>query len=108
MGEKIWLIIGGMAIVTFVPRVIPFIIIKGEKLPAPVKEWLRLLPIVIFASMVAPPLLTEGTKLAPSQHLGEIVVVLAGAATAHFTQKVPLSLGAAVIALFLINFMKLN
>lgn len=108
MGPEIWMIIGGMAVVTFVPRVLPFFIIDGEKLPPVVKEWLRLLPIVIFAGMVAPPLLTDGTQLAPAKHLGQISVVLTGAVVAYFTKKIPVSLGAAVVLLLLINFVKLS
>ncbi len=105
MGQEIWIIIVGMALVTFIPRVIPFFIISGEKMHPALKEWLRLLPIVIFASMIAPPLLTGDGQIAVTEHLREIGIVLTGAIVAYFTKKIPLSLGAAVIALFLINFL---
>lgn len=108
MGQEIWIIIAGMAIVTFVPRVIPFFVIDGEKLPPVIKEWLRLLPIVIFAGMVAPPLFTTGNSLNPAQNIDQIIVVLTGAVVAYFTKKIPLSLGTAVIVLLLINFIKLS
>ncbi|MCF8011843.1 MAG: AzlD domain-containing protein [Clostridiales bacterium] len=97
MDTKIWLIIAGMAVVTFIPRIFPFFLINGNNLPPVLKEWLRLLPIVIFASMITPPLLLNKGSINPGAHLEEIIVVLTAAVTAYFTKKIPLCLGAAVI-----------
>ena len=108
MGQEVWIMIAGMAVVTSIPRILPFFIIDGEKLPPVLKEWLRVLPIVIFAGMISPPLLTSGGQIAPAEHLSEMAVVLTGAIVAYLTRKIPLSLGAAVIVLLLINFIKLH
>lgn len=104
MEKEIWLLIAGMALVTVIPRIIPFFFIKGDKLPPAAREWLRLLPIVIFTSMIAPPLLTAGTDLSPAKHLEEMAVVATGGVVAFLTKKIPAALAAAVCTFLLVSF----
>ena len=48
----ILLIILGCAIVTFIPRVIPFIVIRNIALPEVVVKWLSFIPVCIFAALI--------------------------------------------------------
>ncbi|GGN67645.1 AzlD domain-containing protein [Oceanobacillus indicireducens] len=46
------LIILGCAIVTFIPRVIPFIVIRNIALPKVVVKWLSFIPVCIFTALI--------------------------------------------------------
>lgn len=49
---SILLIILGCAIVTFIPRVIPFLVVRNMNLPEIVLKWLSFIPICIFTALV--------------------------------------------------------
>lgn len=46
------LVIIGCAIVTFIPRVAPFLIVRNVKLPEPVMKWLSFIPVCILTALV--------------------------------------------------------
>ena len=46
-----------MALVTYLPRIIPLLILTRIHLPAPVLEWLKYLPVAILSALLAPALL---------------------------------------------------
>ncbi|MEH7386097.1 AzlD domain-containing protein [Bacillus sp. JJ1521] len=48
----ILLIIIGCALVTFVPRIIPFIVIRNIMLPKIVIKWLSFIPVCIFTALI--------------------------------------------------------
>ncbi|GLC87767.1 AzlD domain-containing protein [Lysinibacillus piscis] len=52
----IWLIIG-CALVTWLPRVIPFIFVRSIQLPAVMLKWLSYIPICILSALVIENLL---------------------------------------------------
>ncbi|SFQ99257.1 AzlD domain-containing protein [Desulfoscipio geothermicus] len=105
MDAKIWLIIGGMALVTAIPRLLPYYILNKTNLSQPVRKWLKLLPTVIFASMITPPLLVEGNSLAPQAHVTDLVTVLAAGIIAYFTRNIAFSLAGAITVLLVIQYL---
>lgn len=52
----VWLIIG-CALVTWLPRVIPFILVRNVKLPEIVLKWLSFIPVCILSALVIENLL---------------------------------------------------
>ncbi|MGE7110242.1 AzlD domain-containing protein [Lysinibacillus sp. NPDC047702] len=52
----VWLIIG-CALVTWLPRVIPFIFVRNVKLPEVVLKWLSFIPVCILSALVIENLL---------------------------------------------------
>lgn len=57
----IWIIVG-CALVTWLPRIIPFIFVRSVKLPDVVLKWLSFIPICILSALVVENLLnTEGS-----------------------------------------------
>jgi len=59
----VWLIIG-CALVTWLPRIIPFIFVRNVKLPEVVLKWLSFIPICILSALVIENLLdTESGKI---------------------------------------------
>jgi branched-subunit amino acid transport protein len=58
----ILLTIIGMALVTYLPRLIPLLALSGKYLPQPVVAWLRHVPPAVLAAMLLPIILMpEGT-----------------------------------------------
>lgn len=59
----VWLIIG-CALVTWLPRVIPFIFVRNVKLPKIVLKWLSFIPVCILSALVIENLLdTDSGKV---------------------------------------------
>lgn len=57
----IWIIVG-CAVVTWLPRIIPFIFVRNVKLPDVVLNWLSFIPICILSALVVENLLnTDGS-----------------------------------------------
>lgn len=51
-----------MSLVTFIPRVLPILLLSRCSLPAPVERWLSYVPVAVLAALLAPALFTtEGS-----------------------------------------------
>lgn len=56
------MIIVGMAVVTFVPRVLPLLILSTKALPESMIRWLGYIPVAVLAAMLFPALLMMDGK----------------------------------------------
>lgn len=56
-----WLIVG-CAVVTWIPRVLPFIFVKNVELPDIVMRWLKYIPVCILSALVFESLFVEGER----------------------------------------------
>jgi branched-subunit amino acid transport protein len=54
----IWLMIAGMCVVTFVPRVIPLLLGRDLVLPAWIRRWLSFFPYSALGALIFPGILT--------------------------------------------------
>ena len=52
------LIVAGMALVTYIPRLAPLLLLSRRRIPAWLSDWLDLVPAAILAALVALALLT--------------------------------------------------
>ncbi|MET4563024.1 branched-subunit amino acid transport protein [Lysinibacillus parviboronicapiens] len=60
--SMVWLIIG-CALVTWLPRIVPFMFVRSVKLPDVVLKWLSFIPVCILSALVFGNLLdTESTS----------------------------------------------
>ena len=58
---KLWLIIFGMALVTYVPRLLPLTLVEADSLPGWLKRILNYVPIAMLSALVGPEFLpSEG------------------------------------------------
>lgn len=53
MSEVMWIIIG-MMVVTFIPRLIPFLLISGKELPPKVTQFLNYVPYAALGALIIP------------------------------------------------------
>lgn len=54
--EIIWMIIG-MGLVTYIPRMLPFVLFKGKELPAFLQGFLKNVPYAILGALIFPGIL---------------------------------------------------
>jgi branched-subunit amino acid transport protein len=59
MNKELFLLILGMGIVTYIPRMVPMIFLKEIKLPAFIKRFLEFVPYSILASLIFPGILSS-------------------------------------------------
>jgi branched-subunit amino acid transport protein len=53
----------GMAVVTYLPRLLPTLFLSGRNLRPLLVAWLRLVPPAVLAAMLAPSLLVRGEAI---------------------------------------------
>ncbi len=53
----------GMAVVTFLPRLIPAWFLRGRKLPPFLIAWLSYVPVAVLAALLLPSLLIEDNQI---------------------------------------------
>ena len=61
--KTIFLIILGMALVTYMPRLIPAWYLSSRALPTFAQRWLRLVPVAVLAALLFPELLLQGNRM---------------------------------------------
>lgn len=61
--EVIFWTIVGMGLVTYLPRLIPTILLSGRDLPPVIVSWLRLVPPAVLAAMLVPSLLVREQEI---------------------------------------------
>ena len=65
MDQKIiFITILGMGMVTYLPRLLPVLLLSSKKLPPLVIAWLRFIPVAVLAAMLLPSLVVnDATQL---------------------------------------------
>ena len=59
--EKIWFLILGMAVVTYIPRAIPAVFIEKMRFGAKMEKFLKLIPYTAMAALIFPGVFTVDT-----------------------------------------------
>jgi len=97
MSSTIFLLIIGMAVVTYIPRAIPAVLIEKMKFSPRMEKFLRLIPYTAMAALIFPGLLTVD-----SEHLS-IGIVGALVAAVSAWSKMPVMV--TVISAILVNLL---
>lgn len=58
--DYLWLLLG-MGLVTYLPRVLPLVLLAKRNLPQGFRDWLSLIPVAILAALLAPGLLIDSS-----------------------------------------------
>ncbi|MBE3581440.1 MAG: AzlD domain-containing protein [Thermoanaerobacteraceae bacterium] len=64
MDKNIWLVIIGMALVTYLPRMLPLVLLSRVRLPDIFLRWLGYIPAAVLAALLAPALFLPEGKFA--------------------------------------------
>lgn len=57
--KAVFLTILGMALVTYIPRLLPVWVLSSKSLPPLIVKWLRYVPVAVLAAMLFPSLLVQ-------------------------------------------------
>ncbi|MCG0238534.1 MAG: AzlD domain-containing protein [Firmicutes bacterium] len=71
LDPQVLLVIGGMALVTALPRILPLVLLSRFTLPRWLMRWLAYIPVAVLASLLARELvIPEGRLLGLANNLG--------------------------------------
>lgn len=97
----LWIILA-CAVVTFIPRVMPFVVIRKIKLPDPVIKWLSFIPICIFTALVVDSLLIQDEgSLAIDWHV--LIAIIPTLVVALWTKSLALTVIAGIVSMAAFN-----
>lgn len=65
MEERALIAVLGMALATYLPRMLPLLGLSRLSLPYFLERWLSYIPTTIFAALIFPAILMQGGKLNP-------------------------------------------
>lgn len=52
MGFNLWILILGMAIVTYLPRMLPMLVLSKRTIPKKLTKWMSFIPVSIFSALI--------------------------------------------------------
>jgi branched-subunit amino acid transport protein len=61
--KTVFLIILGMAAVTYLPRLLPVLVLSSKSLPPVVIMWLQYVPVAVLAAMLLPALMMPDKQI---------------------------------------------
>lgn len=98
-----WLVIIGMAVVTYATRA-PMLLMLRSELPAWLRRWLAFVPIAVFTALILPELLLSRTT-PPALALGPALPAgIVGALVAWRSKNVLLTIVAGMLAFWALRF----
>jgi branched-subunit amino acid transport protein len=62
--KNVFIIILGMTVVTYLPRLLPVLFLSSRSLPPILAAWLRYIPVSVMAAMVMPTLVLQDQQIA--------------------------------------------
>ncbi len=89
-----------MAAVTFIPRLLPLIFLKADKLPEKFKQFLSYIPYAVLGALIIP----AGLSGIPDSHLISVLVLLIAALVSWYRKSVVLSFVVSVLAAWGLQF----
>ncbi len=100
---KIFLVILGMWLVNYLPRLIPMVVLSKIKIPQPVIDWLGFIPAAVLAAITVPYILMPEKTVDISLHNNYLLAAIPAFFVAGKTKSLvwTLLVGMLVMALLL-------
>ncbi|MFD2617214.1 AzlD domain-containing protein [Terrilactibacillus laevilacticus] len=100
----LWIILGGM-LVTSIPRILPFMIIRKLNLPEPVLKWLGYVPICILTALIVESTLKVPSHGITSINLTVILAIIPTCMIAIWRKSLLLTVIVGIITMAIIRFL---
>lgn len=104
VSRTVLLIVIGGAIVTFLPRVVPLVVLSRMKLPESILRWLHYVPIAILAALVGQELFVHDDEVSMKLN-PELLATIPTALVAIKTRSLFWTVIVGVIAFVLLRFL---
>ena len=101
---EVFLIILGAALVTFIPRVLPLMILSRFELPDWVIRWLSFVPLSVMAALIAQQLFIHNEKWIPLGSNLNLLAAISSFIVAIKTKSLLLTVLAGVFTLMIVRF----
>src|SRR5690554_47560 len=99
------LMISGMLIVTYLPRVFPIALLTRMDIPEIVVHWLRFIPAAILAALLAPDILLLDGQLALSYHNTFLIAALPTFAVAIYRKNIFLTVITGMLTVAVLRYL---
>jgi branched-subunit amino acid transport protein len=95
------LTLAGMALVTYLPRLVPALFLRSRKLPPFVEAWLKYVPVAVLSALLIPSLLVSNGALNIQWHNWYLWAAIPAGLTAWKTRSMfaTVLVGMALVAL---------
>jgi len=107
METKTVLIIAGMCIVTYLPRVLPVILLSKIKMPEWFMRWLRYIPTAILSALLVPGILLSGETVDVSLSNRNLLAAILCFFAAFKTKNLFVTVITGIISMLLLNLISL-
>ncbi|BAH41961.1 hypothetical protein BBR47_09840 [Brevibacillus brevis NBRC 100599] len=101
----VFLIIVGTAIVTFIPRVLPLMVLSRFQLPEWATKWLSYVPISVMAALVAQEIFKNGENISFSTNHVELLAAIPTFFIAIKTRSLLVTVLAGIIVVMVLRFL---
>lgn len=98
------LLILGCALVTWLPRIVPFVLVKNMKLPDIVLRWLAYIPVCILSALVIEGFFDKKDHLVTIQWLN-VVTFIPTLVVALFTKSLSKTVIAGVVTIAIFRYL---
>ncbi|MDR5659435.1 AzlD domain-containing protein [Serpentinicella sp. ANB-PHB4] len=101
---RLYMIIIGMAFVTYLPRLLPVFIVDHIKLPKRINLWLKMIPFAALGALIFPGVLSveEGVPLVG--FIGAVVATIA----AYFKLHIFYVIFSSILSVMIVKFIFIN
>lgn len=100
----ILIIIMGCALVTFIPRVLPLMLLSQMELPKWAIRWLKNVPVAVMAALLTQDLLLSENEISISANILKLLAAIPAFAIAIFTKSLLGTVVVGVIFMMLLRF----
>ncbi|MBO8129133.1 MAG: AzlD domain-containing protein [Peptococcaceae bacterium] len=104
MAEKLWVIFA-MAVVTYIPRMLPLVVLANTKIPEGFIRWLRFIPVAVLAALLSPQLLLQNSTLSVSVHNSYLLAAVPCFLVAWWTKNLFITVTAGLVAVVFCQFL---
>jgi branched-subunit amino acid transport protein len=101
-----WTLILGMAIVTYLPRMLPMLVLSKRTIPEKLAKWMSFIPVSIFSALIFSDIFfwSGDLTLDPSTNF-KLIPSLLTAGVAYYTKSLLFSMVVGVISLSLFIYL---
>jgi len=103
MDKQILIIILGAALVTYLPRMLPLVVLSRTRLPDVFLRWLGYIPAAVLAALLAPSLVFVDGKFAIAQNLYLLAAVPTGIVAVK-TRSMALTIIVGMVAMVILQY----
>ena len=100
----ILIIIMGCALVTFIPRVLPLMLLSQMELPKWAVTWLKNVPVAVMAALLTQDLLLSESEFSISANILKLLAAIPAFAIAIFTKSLLGTVVVGVIFMAILRF----